>query len=421
MALNPQTEYDMASIPTPPRKTTHHGRTCYVTRWRGDLIEGKRAEHANRWYVETEQEAIKLYAVWLNEWERNPHVRNPSTQTVSTVADLSVVYYEYAKATYQKRGTPTSYVANIKGALGVLIAKQGDLPAGKLTPPMLANVRDAMIVTEDGETLTRKTVNMRVDCIRAMYRWAVEKGHVDANTWHGLKAVSSLRKGRSLATESVGVQPIHESTVAETLIHLSPVVADMIRLQAMTGMRPDEVCTMRPIDIEHGGDVWLYRPADPKLAHLDQARTRVVCLGPKAQAIIQPYLQRDLVAFLFNPKESNAWRNAAASTHRRVDQKPTPKLTNRVVGDRYTSASYRRAIHRACDNAFDPARALRGAGDTSYRWSPNQLRHSYATQLRKQFGIEATSISLGHSNISTTELYAEKAVQHAMKIARDVG
>ncbi|NNJ24319.1 hypothetical protein LzC2_03750 [Planctomycetes bacterium LzC2] len=42
------------------------------------------------------------------------------------------------------------------------------------------------------------------------------------------------------------------------------------------------------------------------------------------------------------------------------------------------------------------------------RWSPNQLRHTRATQLRAKYGIELTRTVLGHSDIATSAIYAER-------------
>ncbi len=40
-------------------------------------------------------------------------------------------------------------------------------------------------------------------------------------------------------------------------------------------------------------------------------------------------------------------------------------------------------------------------------WHPHQLRHNAATDLRRQFGIEATRVVLGHASAVTSEIYAE--------------
>jgi integrase len=55
------------------------------------------------------------------------------------------------------------------------------------------------------------------------------------------------------------------------------------------------------------------------------------------------------------------------------------------------------------------------------QWNPNQLRHMVATRIRKTFGIEDTAVHMGHKNIPTTEIYADKDMQRAMQIAREVG
>jgi len=54
-------------------------------------------------------------------------------------------------------------------------------------------------------------------------------------------------------------------------------------------------------------------------------------------------------------------------------------------------------------------------------WSPKQLRHSRATYLRKIYGIEAAQVILGHSSLSTTEVYAEADFAKAREVMVEVG
>ncbi|QDT14610.1 tyrosine-type recombinase/integrase [Alienimonas californiensis] len=54
------------------------------------------------------------------------------------------------------------------------------------------------------------------------------------------------------------------------------------------------------------------------------------------------------------------------------------------------------------------------------RWSPNQLRHTCATQLRAKYGIELTRTVLGHSDIGTSEIYAERDLAAAERVMREV-
>ena len=121
------------------------------------------------------------------------------------------------------------------------------------------------------------------------------------------------------------------------------------------------------------------------------------------------------------------------------------------LGDHYTVASYRRAIARACDAAFPPPPALRRKQvrgkkglrwetplewrerlgeqqwrvlkewQKAHRWHPHQLRHNAATRLRKEFGIEAARVVLGHSSAAVTEVYAEIDTLKAAEIMVQVG
>ena len=67
----------------------------------------------------------------------------------------------------------------------------------------------------------------------------------------------------------------------------------------------------------------------------------------------------------------------------------------------------------------DPVRW--SAWKTEHRWTPNQLRHARATEIRKQYGIESASSVLGHSQLSTTEIYAEQDAERAIAVAKASG
>jgi hypothetical protein len=80
----------------------------------------------------------------------------------------------------------------------------------------------------------------------------------------------------------------------------------------------------------------------------------------------------------------------------RIKAKKRKGRKSRAPRDRYGVASYRRAIHRACDLA------------KIERWSPNRLRHTAATRVRREMGIDAARALLGHSDADTTTIYAER-------------
>jgi integrase len=49
------------------------------------------------------------------------------------------------------------------------------------------------------------------------------------------------------------------------------------------------------------------------------------------------------------------------------------------------------------------------------------LRHNAATFLRKEFGLEAARIILGHRSAVITEIYAEQDQQKAFEVIMRVG
>ena len=54
-------------------------------------------------------------------------------------------------------------------------------------------------------------------------------------------------------------------------------------------------------------------------------------------------------------------------------------------------------------------------------WHPYQLRHSAATRIRREHGIEAARVLLGHSSATMTEVYAEADMLAAAKVVELAG
>jgi hypothetical protein len=83
-----------------------------------------------------------------------------------------------------------------------------------------------------------------------MFRWGVKQELVKADVAAALRDVGGLHKGRTEARESRPVLPFDESTIQATQHHLPAVLADMVRLQRLRGCRPEEICILRPIDVD---------------------------------------------------------------------------------------------------------------------------------------------------------------------------
>jgi len=142
-----------------------------------------------------------------------------------------------------------------------------------------------------------------------------------------------------------------------------------------------------------------------------------------------------------DPHRSNRFLGPGAPTAAPApNPKPEPKVR---AGHHYTRDSSRRAVTRACEAAFPlPEPLARRDGETrkewearltklqkdqrkawhrAHRWHPYQLRQNYATEVRKQFGLEAAQILLGHTKADVTPIYAERDLSRAAGVAQKIG
>jgi integrase len=345
-----------------------------------------------------------------------------------SVARLIDEYLRFADRYYRHvDGTCTGETTSIRKAVCVLRHAYGRVLAQEFGPLRLKDVRERMVA----KGWCRKTINNQVGRIKRMFKWAAENELVSPDVYHGLQAVPGLKLGRTAARESPPVKPAPEELVAGVLPHVSDQVAAMIRLQLLTGMRPGEVCIMRTADVDRSGAVWVYRPARHKTEH--HAHERHVYLGPQAQQVVTPFLRDDRPdAYLFSAAEAEReWRR------RKHARRTTPLGCGNVPGSNrrrrpkvkpghvYRRDSYTRAISRACEAAFPPPEGLTSEQEKEWRkahhWHPHQLRHNAATRLRKDFGIDAAQVILGHKTLAVTAIYAEKDVDRAKQIMQRVG
>ena len=331
-----------------------------------------------------------------------------ASQNELTLAEVMAAYLRHARERYVKNGEPTSEQDGLRSALRPVKALYATRPAMEFGPLALKAVRQKFI--EAG--LARTTINQHVSRIKLMFKWAASEELIPAHLHQSLATVAGLSKGKSAARETAPVLPAPDTDVEATLPHLSATVADMVRLQRLTGMRPGEVCSLRPCDIDRSADVWRYSPESHKTEHHDRPRT--IYFGPKAQAILRPYLIRLEDAPCFAPRDSEA-RRLRELHARRV----TPLSQGNCPGSRgvrrrsldgpYAVSSYRQAIRRACGRANVEV------------WKPNQLRHAAATEVRRKFGLEAAQVLLGHAAADITQVYAERDATLGERIAREAG
>jgi integrase len=381
------------------------------------------------------QESKDRYDQLIGEWIANGRRAAPSTvvgasdaapTSRTTVSEVVLRYWTHAQTYYRKPdGTPTSEVNTLKQALKPLRRLYGLTPVADFGPLALKAVREAMIE----QSWCRRYVNQQIARLKQMFKWVVENELAPPSVFHAVVAVGGLRKGRSEVRESEPVRPVADILVEQVLPHLPPQVRAMVELQRLTGMRPTEVCTIRGCDLDRSRAVWFYRPADHKTAH--HGHERRVPIGPRAQEILRPFIRFEGSAYLFSPVEAEARRHEQQRESRRSPMTPSqagrrPKTDpKRTPGKRYTRTSYGRAIRRACDRAFSAPDGATGEGlrkwRKEHRWHPHQLRHTAATQIRREFGLEAAQVVLGHKTAAITQIYAERDEQVAAEVMSRIG
>lgn len=377
----------------------------------GDLafVELNGARHYLGCYdtPESKQKYHRLLAEWSAAGQQLPVATD-----VITILELAARFLVHAKSYYVKPdGTQSHEYANFKPVLKLLNEMYGDKRVNEFGPLALKAVRERMI--RDGRA--RTYINKQCIRTRLIFRWGVAEEIIEAATYQALLAVPGLKRGRTLAKESDPVRPAPAAHIEAVEPFVSRQLWAMIQLQILTGARPGELVIMRPVDIDTSGKTWFYRPITHKTAYRDRPRT--VYMGPKAQGIVRPFLvDRALVDFLFSPQDAEAERRAKMHVARK-----TPMSCGNVPGSnrteepelkpgaRYTVNSYRRAIERACISAGVPV------------WSPGQLRHNAATNVRKEFGLEAAQLLLGHAKADVTQLYAEVNELKAIEVAAKIG
>jgi integrase len=392
----------------------------------------------------------RLIAEWIASGRR-PLVKEaePARRSVN---ELILAFWKHAETYYRREdGTATQELADYRLSLRPLRELYGTIPVDEFSPLKLKAVRQKMI----DAGLVRRLINQRVGRIVRMFRWGVAEEMVPETVHRALDAVPNLQKGRCEAEESEPVKPVDDADVEAALPFLTPTVRAMVLVQRYTGMRPAEVCGMRACDIDRTGPVWLYRPHQHKTRY--QGKVRVIAIGPKAQEILRPFFRvccphcgvkglpvdvgwrgdvcgpchdrreegkplptppsadgaLDETYHLFNPRRSMADFRASQRAARKTRLQPSQVWRKKArpkkkPGERYSAKSYSKAVHKAC---------VRAGVD----WHAHQLRHSHATEVRKRYGLEAAQVALGHAQANVTEVYAERDLTLAVRVAREIG
>lgn len=373
------------STKTPPKYRKHKSSGQAVVTLSGkDFYLGRYGSQASK----------QKYDQLISQWLVNGRVL-PASKRKATVSDLIAAYWAFSKSYYVKNGKPTDELPGLKVALRHLKNSYGKMPIEEFGPLMLTAFQQLLVETG----ICRNYVNQQTGRIKRMFKWGVSRELVPVAIHQALVTVSWLRKGKTEAKDYAPVGAVSDDVMEATLRHVvyEPVKA-MIRFQRLVGCRPGELFSMRCGDIDRSKEsegVWIYRPESHKTEH--HGKSRVIVIGPRAQEILRPFLAGADDALCFVRRNGQPFKRLHYSQH----------------------------IHRACAKAFPAPTGTTGDDLKAWRkqnhWTPNQLRHATATEIRKDHGLEAAQVVAGHANARTTEIYAERDLNKAIQVMAKVG
>ncbi len=350
-------------------------------------------------------ESVERYWQLIREWEargRQPVVPPGGSITVVELLDRYLTYLE-ARAS-------DSMLEGAKQVIRLLRDQCGFASVEDIRPATMRAIQKTLI--ERGNCLN--TIKDRMTRIRAILRWGVAEELVSPDVLARCKAVTPPTEHEGVRITE-GREPVDDALVSATLPHLSPVLADMVVLQRLTGMRPGEVCAMTWAQIDKSSaakdGMWHYRPVRHKTKRM--GKPRVVGLGPESQAVLLKYAHRDPALPIFSPRESE--RQRLAEVHEKRQTPMTPSQAKRAEraarradtrrrrpGEGYTPCSYRRAITRALEQAG------------LEHWHPHLLRHARGTELAGNGGLHLAQAALGHADQRMAQHYAHLHRQTAL-------
>jgi len=368
-------------------------------------------------------EAHEKYTDLVRAWERNgrkplepvktvAHLETEKAAPTKSVREAFAEYETYLDETgrYRKNGKPTSERSMLKLAISELVEVCGDCPVVDLDEAMLIAYRDRL---ERRPRITRKGINRKLQMVKRGLKWMRPRGIITREQWHEIHALEPLKRGE-VPADRERRQPKRAVTFAEVeavAAQAGRVVGAMMRLQALTGMRPGEVCALRWEDIDQepvtvdGVECWTYRVAMAKTAH--HGHETEYALGPAAQAILQQFAARE-EGHVFSPRQAMLDRHLELRAQRQTA--PTQQMRDRdakpgrAFRDRYTVDNYAQAVERA------------GQRTRVARFTPHEIRHGFVTRAARAFGVVAASAAANHRNIATTQGYLHAEREDAFRV-----
>ncbi len=160
------------------------------------------------------------------------------------------------------------------------------------------------------ESKARSYVNETMKRPVRIFRWGAGEELVPPTIGALLREIEPRKRGRTTAREMEPILPVDDALVERTIPNVPPIVADMVRFQRLVGCRPSEVCSITPSMVERTLDIWEIGLSQHK--NYWRGKSRTIFVGPKAQAILAPYLLRAGDVHCFSPADFEKKRRQKA-------------------------------------------------------------------------------------------------------------
>lgn len=331
-------------------------------------------------------------------WEEHTRQAARHEPSGATVDQLCAAWDAHCQEYYKGSSTAVNAVLDVRMFRDLF----GQAAVAELTHADMLQLRDALVRSG----VSRTTVNTRLWRVKYMLSWALDEALITATVKAELTQVKGVKRGRTTAPERRPVRPVDDATIETTLAHMMPNTADMVRVHRYTGMRPCELCALRWSLIDTSRTPWVYRvppEANKNNWRGELGQPRVVCIGPRAREILERHRGGGDVPFSpmlamreYLDRQREERKTPFYGRKRGMEDAHVP----RVLGERWTTDAYTKTIHAACGKA------------NIAPWGSNRLRHTFGTEVRRQFGLEVAKAVLGHTDGGCiTDVYTFDAIE----------
>ena len=257
---------------------------------------------------------------------------------------------------------------------------------------------------------TRSYVNRLMKHFKRILAWGVNNGFLSPMFRESIRLFPGITSANPRGlSDRPRRDSVSDSDVLATLPYLTPIVADMVKIQRSACLRPSEVCDLRVGDIVF---------SDSGIATVERVKNKIArtgvhrqfAFGLAEQKILRKYCEgRESQDYVFRLREHVDF---IVESSRRNHEKEIDKKYLDRYGVCFNSELYSKIIARAVK------RAMKDNPDVTY-WTPYQLRHAAYSAISAQYGYDVASKVAGHLSPCLARVYDHSAAVVSQRIAAE--